>query len=183
MLNPLSPLCSKCNQNELQSPSSVLAGTCFECSQSQRDYKSCADTVTPVKPPENKENVPNSEERQRAMNVAPTGGLRDNKGKAPLSLVPLSLIKGVAEVIWKSSTAGGGKYPMHNWRKGLFFLDTAACALRHIFAWLEGEDCDKETGLHHLKHAACNIAFLLEYIEKHPELDNRHCAPVIEVKR
>lgn len=107
------------------------------------------------------------------MNEAPTGGLRDNKNKPHLALVPMQLLVGVAEVIWKSSTNGGGKYPMNNWRKGLWWTDTASCALRHIFKWLGGEDYDQETGLHHLKHAACNIAFLLTYIEEHPELDDR----------
>lgn len=114
------------------------------------------------------------EEKPKNMNVSPTGGLRDNKGKPQLALVPLAIVRGVAEVIMRSSTQGGGKYPMHNWRKGLYYIDTASCAIRHIFAWLEGEELDQETGLHHLKHAACNLAFLLEYVEKHPELDNRY---------
>jgi len=108
------------------------------------------------------------------MNVAPTGGLRDNKGKPNLAIVPMSLNVAVAEVLQRSSTDGGGKYPMHNWRKGLYFVATASCALRHIYKWLAGEELDEETGLHHLKHAACNIAFLLEYIETHPELDDRY---------
>lgn len=107
------------------------------------------------------------------FNQSPTGGLRDNKNKPQLALVPMRLVNGVAEVIWKSSDRGGGKYPLHNWTKGLGYIDTASCALRHIFKWLAGEDFDKESGLHHLKHAACNIAFLLEYIEAHPELDDR----------
>ena len=107
------------------------------------------------------------------MNVSSTGGLRDNKGKPQLGLVPYRLLVGAAEVIWKSSDRGGGKYPLHNWAKGLGYIDTASCALRHIYKWLAGEDHDAESGLHHLKHAACNIAFLLEYIETHPELDDR----------
>lgn len=113
----------------------------------------------------------------RRFNESATGGLRDNKGKPRLALVPRALLAGVAEVIWKSSTAGGGKYPMDNWRKGLNYRDTADCLLRHVYAWLEGEDYDKETGLHHLKHAACNLAFLLVYLETHPELDDRFKKP------
>ena len=107
------------------------------------------------------------------MNVSVTGGLRDNKGKSHLSLVPLSMIVAVADVIWKSSKNGGGKYPLHNWRKGLSWSDTADCLLRHVHKWLEGEDFDQETGLHHLAHAACNIAFLIEYVKTKPELDDR----------
>ena len=109
------------------------------------------------------------------MNVSVTGGLRDNKDKPRLTLVPPCLEEGVAEVIYRSSIQGGGKYPMHNWRKGLPWTEVAESAMRHIKAFAsKGEDFDKETGLHHLKHAACNLAFLLEYLNTHPELDDRH---------
>jgi hypothetical protein len=37
-----------------------------------------------------------------------------------------------------------------------------AALLRHINAWRRGEKCDDESGLHHLAHALCNVAFLLE---------------------
>lgn len=114
-------------------------------------------------------------EPKREMNVSPTGGLRDNRGKFRLSLVPSQLEEAVAEVIFKSSKEGGGKYPMHNWRKGLPWSEVAESAIRHLKAFAQrGEDHDKESGLHHLKHAACNIAFLLEYLETHPELDDRY---------
>lgn len=114
------------------------------------------------------------EKSNRDMNVAPTGGLRDNKGKPRLALVPCELEEAVAEVIFKSSTEGGGKYPMNNWKKGLPFTQVAESALRHIkkFA-VQVEDLDTETGLHHLAHAACNIAFLLWYLKNRPEMDDR----------
>lgn len=107
------------------------------------------------------------------MNISTTGGLRDNKGKARLSLVPASLEEAVAEVIFKSSKEGGGKYPMHNWRKGLPWTEVAESAMRHIKKFVAGEDLDTESGMHHLKHVATNIAFLIEYLSTHPELDNR----------
>jgi hypothetical protein len=77
-------------------------------------------------------------------------------------------------VVWKSSKEGGGKYPLHNWKKGLPWTEVADSAMRHIDSFLEGEDFDKETGLHHLKHAACNLAFLLWYVVFKPELDDRY---------
>lgn len=113
----------------------------------------------------------------KGMTISLTGGIRDNRGKPRLSLVPRSLLVAVAKVIWLSSKEGGGKYPMHNWRKGLSWRDTADSALRHIYAWLEGEDHDVETGLPHLYHAACNLAFLIEYLETCPELDDRYQPP------
>jgi len=36
-------------------------------------------------------------------------------------------------------------------------------AFRHMYAFADGEDMDKETGLSHLAHARCCMAFLLEY--------------------
>ena len=117
------------------------------------------------------------------MNKATTGGLRDNLGKARLSLVPSSLEEAVAEVIYKSSSLGGGKYPLHNWRKGLPWSEVAESAMRHMRSFAQkGEDYDAESGLHHLKHAACNIAFLLEYLKTCPQLDDRY-KPVSSVKR
>lgn len=108
------------------------------------------------------------------MKVSSTGGLRDNKGKHRPSVVPTSLIKAVAQVIHKSSTEGGGKYPMHNWRKGLPWTDVADSAMRHIQDFLDRKDIDKESGLHTLHHAATNLAFLIEYLETCPDLDDRY---------
>lgn len=110
---------------------------------------------------------------KRDMNQASSGGLRDNKGKPRLSLVPTSLRRAVSQVIWKSSIEGGGKYPMHNWRKGLPWTEVAESAMRHIDDFIDGKDYDKESGLHTLYHAACNLAFLIEYLETCPELDDR----------
>ena len=108
------------------------------------------------------------------MTKSKSGGLRDNRGKAHLALVPMSLETGVAEVIWRSSFFGGGKYPLHNWRKGMPWTEVAESAMRHLKKFAqEGEDFDDETGLHHLKHAACNVAFLLEYLTSRPSFDDR----------
>jgi len=46
-------------------------------------------------------------------------------------------------------------------------------ALRHIFAWKEGEDLDEETGRSHIAHAATDLLCLLNEIIEHPECDDR----------
>jgi hypothetical protein len=113
--------------------------------------------------------------RTSGMAASVTGGLRDNKGKPRLSLVPSELEAAVAEVIWKSSDRAGGKYPLQNWRKGLPWSEVAESAIRHLKKFAqEGEDLDHETGLSHLAHAACNLAFLLWYQKNRPNLDDRH---------
>lgn len=111
----------------------------------------------------------------KEMAVAATGGLRDNKGKARLSLVPAELEEAVAQVIWNSSKDSGlGKYPLHNWKKGLPWSEVAESAMRHLKAFAQkGEDTDPESGLDHLAHAACNVAFLLWYRKHRQELDDR----------
>lgn len=111
------------------------------------------------------------------MSVSSTGGLRDNKGKARVSLVPASLEYAVAKVIWNSSDQATppGKYPLGNWKKGMPWSEVGDSMLRHVKKWLQqGEDFDKESGLNHLYHVACNVAFLIEYLETHPEMDDRY---------
>jgi hypothetical protein len=84
-----------------------------------------------------------------------------DKGKPRLDLVPSELMDAVASVIGKAESGEGGKYPLHNWRKGMSWSRQIACALRHMEAWNYGEDLDKESGLHHLAHAVDCIISLM----------------------
>lgn len=83
---------------------------------------------------------------------------KDVKGKIRMALVPPRII----EEIGKVRTFGTEKYgDPENWREVAqeYYKDAL---MRHIVAWLKGEETDKESGLNHLSHAACNIAFLME---------------------
>lgn len=79
-------------------------------------------------------------------------------GKPRPVLVPCSLIHAVTAV----REYGTAKYhDPENWRK----VDPERyrnALYRHWLAYLEGEKCDKESGLPHLWHLACNVAFLIE---------------------
>lgn len=97
------------------------------------------------------------------------GGLRFNEGKLELSECPNSLIYAVAKVMM----FGASKYAKHNWRKGMKWSIPRDCLQRHLTAWDDGEECDKESRLSHLYHAAANIAMLIEYEHTFPELDDR----------
>lgn len=97
------------------------------------------------------------------------GGLRLNEGKLPLELVPPSAIFALGSVL----AAGAKKYAPRNWERGMKWSVCYACCLRHLLKWFSGEDKDPETGLSHLYHALCNIAFLIEYEQTCPELDDR----------
>jgi hypothetical protein len=98
------------------------------------------------------------------------GGLRHNEGKIPVQLVPTSAITGIAKVL----EAGMLKYPKDNWRRGMAWTTVYASLMRHLLKWMDGEDIDSETKCKHLDHVLCNAAFLAEYSETCPELDDRY---------
>lgn len=85
------------------------------------------------------------------------------------TMIPQSAIMGEA----KAFGFGASKYSRDNWKKGMDWMRPAAAALRHLYAWIAGEDTDPESGLNHLYHVKCNISFLIEYQEKGLGNDNR----------
>lgn len=74
-------------------------------------------------------------------------------------MLPLSPLLEIAAVF----EFGRQKYGFESWRKGFAWLRIISACLRHIWAWVGGEDLDPESGLPHLAHAAANLLFLLEY--------------------
>lgn len=70
-------------------------------------------------------------------------------------------------------TFGAAKYDRDNWQKVPNLRHRyLAAALRHVAAYATGESKDKESGEHHLAHAICCLAFMLEDIltnEKEPQ--------------
>jgi hypothetical protein len=97
-------------------------------------------------------------------------GLKFDTGKTPFELLSTTWLVGVSQVL----AFGAQKYAAHNWRKGMQHSRLIGAALRHIFAYLNGEDHDPETGLCHLHHASCCLMFLAELRETHPQYDDRH---------
>ena len=97
-----------------------------------------------------------------------SGGLKYDSDKPRMDLLDPHAIEQLAKVL----TFGASKYAAHNWRKGLHKSRLIAAALRHLFAYLGGQDKDPETGLSHVAHAMCCCMFLLG-LEHRPELDDR----------
>lgn len=106
----------------------------------------------------------------KATEVKPQGGVKHDTGKAPVSLIPRSAIQAEAEVL----AFGARKYAAHNWRGGMKWSRLIDATLRHVMAFNDGEDVDPESGLSHLAHARTNLGFLIEYLQSHPELDDRY---------
>ncbi len=98
-----------------------------------------------------------------------TGGVKHDESKRRMDLIPVSLLNGLAKVL----EFGAKKYGDNNWRKGLAWSRVYAALQRHLTDFWAGEDIDPESRLPHLYHAACNLAFLIEYFEKNKDLDDR----------
>lgn len=86
-----------------------------------------------------------------------------DSGKLPMDLVPQQIIRDIAEV----RKYGNDKYgDPDNWRQ-VEKRRYVAALMRHLAAYvdyLNGDDDgkDKESGIEHHKHMACNMAFICE---------------------
>jgi hypothetical protein len=88
-----------------------------------------------------------------------SGGLRYDTDKLRLELLPAEWELELGRV----STKGAKKYAPRNWEKGMAWSKMIGCSRRHILRFLLGEKYDKETGCHHLAHAAWNLLALMSY--------------------
>jgi hypothetical protein len=113
--------------------------------------------------------VRKDEETQQTLWVAEAGGVKFDMGKPQLSLLPASALNEIALVL----AYGAEKYGRDNWRNGMDWTRLIDASLRHLHAFNNGEDLDPESGISHVAHAACSLMFLLEYLEAHPDFDNR----------
>lgn len=87
-------------------------------------------------------------------------GQKFDAEKDDWSLLPLAPIRAVIRVLMY----GAVKYGRDNWMhvpnaRNRYY----SAALRHLTAWFEGEQHDKETGENHLAHALCCLTFLLGF--------------------
>ena len=100
---------------------------------------------------------------------AVTGGDHKDTGKPRLELLDPYAMEQAAAVLGFGAT----KYSPWNWTKGIAYTRLAGSALRHIFAFLRGQDLDPESGLPHLAHGICCLMMLLGTTQRHPEMDDR----------
>ena len=133
-----------------------------------------AEEGRPVEPPMSALEV-HERHKERMEMLAPaldklqTEGVKHDQDKPRMALIDPTAMTELAKVL----TFGAQKYAAHNWRKGLHKSRLLGAALRHLFAYLGGEDKDPETGLSHAAHAMCCCMFLLG-LEHRPELDDRY---------
>ena len=102
--------------------------------------------------------------------------------KVGLSCVPMTVVLELATAMRE----GAQKYGRHNWREsGVRSSVYFDAAIRHLFAWWEGEEIDPDSGISHLTKAMASLAVLRDgqmQSETQPELFNDD-RPVNHVKR
>ncbi len=81
-----------------------------------------------------------------------------DKAKPRYSLIPPRAEEEMVKVL----TFGAKKYSADNWRKVDDPNRYVDAAMRHIAAYRKGEKLDSESNLHHLAHAVCCLAFIVE---------------------
>ena len=87
-------------------------------------------------------------------------GVRNDVGKDPWHLFMWDAAHEVVRVL----QMGAAKYTERNWEKGMKWSRVYNSLQRHLYSWYqEGENYDKESGLHHLAHASWNVLVLLAY--------------------
>lgn len=99
-----------------------------------------------------------------------SGGIKHDNGKPRISLIPREALEGAA----KALTFGANKYNAHNFKKGIEYSRLVDAVMRHLIAWVDGEDNDLESGLSHLDHALASLS-MLKYMEVNKtEMDDRY---------
>jgi hypothetical protein len=95
--------------------------------------------------------------------------LRYNQGKPQWSLVDFDSLEGLVHVL----EYGAKKYARDNWKKGMPVTQVTESLMRHLFAFLRGEDVDPESGCRHISHVMCNTMFLEYILREKPHYDDR----------
>lgn len=103
------------------------------------------------------------------MSLSSTGSERKNEGKPQTHHIDPEFILGMAKVL----TLGSKKYSSYNWAKGNNLTVPFDSAMRHLLAYMSGNNLDDETGESHLFHAAVNLMFMYYYERNYPEMDDR----------
>lgn len=129
------------------------AGFCTKCGY-RRDFCAC----------------PQPKPTMLAMQHANGEAVKHDSGKPDYTLMPTEAMDEIAAV-W---TFGQRKYAAFNWANGFKWRRPLAAALRHIYAYLRGEDKDPESGLSHLAHAICCLCMVITFEKTQTGEDDRH---------
>lgn len=110
-------------------------------------------------------------EEQRVIDPD-TGGQKGLK-LARYDLIPSGPLKELAEHYGKNCKTHGGKYDDNNWRKGYSWHLSYRSAIGHLQEFWAGIDRDPENGSKSVIAAAWHCIALAEFMDTHPEKDDR----------
>ena len=110
-------------------------------------------------------------EQDERRTVSPTGGEKGAK-LACFSQIPAGPLLELAEHYGR----GAEKYDAHNFRKGYNWSLSIDALNRHLWAFVQGEDIDPETGSKHITAVAWHALALSSFMDEHPEYDDRYQA-------
>ena len=90
--------------------------------------------------------------------------------KVPLSTLPVPVLCEVAGALGE----GMIQYGKHNWRGDrIEEAEYYDAALRHLMAWIEGQDIDPKSGIHHVSKAIAGLMVLRDAQIQGLTIDNR----------
>ena len=104
--------------------------------------------------------------------------VKNDNGKLQWSLMPFEQLEDTVRVLMK----GAEKYSRDNWKKGDDVNRYKDALMRHVTAYIKGEERDPEDNLPHLAHAICNCLFLQYFDSKVVITNTKGWIPVEEVK-
>lgn len=104
----------------------------------------------------------------KGKDVSENEAKKFDEGKARYDLIPPEALEQLVDIL----TFGAKTYGDRNWEQGLPYGRIFAATMRHLWKWWRGEDCDPESKLPHLAHAACNIFFLMTYEVRVMDIDD-----------
>jgi len=98
------------------------------------------------------------------------GSIKKDDNKFDPTMLTLEMV----ELVSRVRMFGAKKYARNNFKiTGFKYTRSLAAALRHIYAFLNGEDNDPESGLSHLGHAICSLEHCIYDSVHHKENDDR----------
>lgn len=115
---------------------------------------------------------------EEVRSVSATGGAKGVKPQR-YSLLPKPALDAISEVLaygaqkYATETTSGD----HNWRKGYEWSKSHDAMGRHLWAHINGEDLDPDSGLPHLAHLGAHVCFMLTWLAEggvFTEFDDRY---------
>jgi len=77
---------------------------------------------------------------------------------------------------------GARKYGQWNYMSGMAFMRTLGSCVRHLTAFIRGEDSDPESGCPHLAHLCYNALMLMEWQYRGVGTDDRYYTKVSDAE-